>query len=264
LGIITYYQGSNEYGYFPGQNKILNSDGTFWRISIFPNVVDSSFFSFIVFFLNIYDWRNRNIAALLSSLYFFLFSGQRTLIVILLVIILFGLISSFIKFERRRFYYLFPYFIVISFIFITAASSLLLAIGNTGNSALNQYLFRSEDGFTNEEQVSTSLARVIIWQEHLSIYLNNPIFGLGTYNFQDVTKNFFNEQSLGTGSESFLTGLLSRIGVLIGFIVYFFHLLIDRAIKNRNKFLCQFVPKKKKKFLQLLPLRSTFIHRSKI
>jgi len=77
--------------------------------------------------------------------------------------------------------------------------------------------------------------RTWIWSEHLRLAAQNPIFGIGTFDFLSLSDfdPLFGDRS--RGSEAFLTGLYARVGLPALILVAAFVAAIVNSVKaNRH------------------------------
>lgn len=208
---ISFLLDRSIYAVLPG----FSHDGElWWRISLFPNVAPSAFFALIVLFVNLLRrggsmrWPCTGLAV-----YFLIFSGIRSGLVAALISGLYvGLVRmGMLKRPSAKITYL----VVALAVFVTSlfATQLLLLLPNFGSEGLNVYLFRSESGLKNEDDVAKSFYRAWLWTEHLRIASTNPVFGIGTFDFSAIANFDPIIGGEGTGSESFLTGLYARVGL---------------------------------------------------
>jgi hypothetical protein len=236
--VITYLIGSNVYGFIPGQAVTSREEGLGWRVSLFPNVPESAFFSLVIFLINLVCNRGRFRRFFLAlSLYFLVLSAVRTAIVALIFIAGFLLATKIVELKPRPFYKLLFVGIMLSFILLINIDLLIAVSVDLSNPVLNALLFRSEAGLQSSEEFSKVVYRGWLWRQHLSLFLDHPLFGVGTFKLGD----FVYESILGDhediGSESFLTSWIARVGLLIVPLLVFFKNLCGRAMETGNKYL---------------------------
>lgn len=83
-----------------------------------------------------------------------------------------------------------------------------------------------------EEQITLSIYRTLLWQEHFRIAQANPIFGIGTFDFTKLSEKLGH---LSIGSESFVTGTYARIGVpVLVFVAAFLSAVRTGLRRNRE------------------------------
>jgi len=211
LNSFLFLLGRTIYAVIPG----FSTGAEFWwRVSVFPSVATSAFFSLIVFFLNL---RHRDAylrkVCLLVSLYFVLFSGIRSALIAGILAGGYMLLvrAGLVKRTPAKVVYLFLAVIVlVSSLFLT---QLLLTIPSFSSEGLNMYLFRSAEGLQSQEDAARAIYRTWLWSEHLRIASQNPILGVGTFSFGSASSVDPLFSDLSNGSEAFLTGLYARVGV---------------------------------------------------
>jgi O-antigen ligase len=80
---------------------------------------------------------------------------------------------------------------------------------------VNQFLFHSEQGVQGAKGLSETVYRGWLWAQHISIFVQHPLFGIGSYDLNNlVDDRILGNQHDYAGTESLLTGLLSRVGLL--------------------------------------------------
>lgn len=193
----------------------FSNDPLWWRISLFPRVPTSGYFALIILFVNLLDRSAplRRLCVVLAA-YFLVFSGIRSAILaaaLALAYLAFARLGWFRKAWSKT------AFLAMSIAALTAslfANQLFLLIPNLGSEALTAFLLRTSDGFSTEEEAARAIYRTFVWSEHLRLASLNPIFGIGTFDFASLsTFNPVFEDVPSSGSESFLTALLARVGV---------------------------------------------------
>lgn len=237
--VISYHMGVNEFGYIPnfqGLSSIVRG-GVGWRISLFPLVPESGFFALLIIMVNYYlnTSRSRYVFYILG-LYFLVFSASRTSLVIFAFFISFILITKFFPFRQRTLYSILNPVMIIFFIALLSFKSILLLMKDTKIDFLNEYLFRSEEGISEEIRVEDVATRNWIWAQHFKIYMNSPVFGVGTFNFNDYKDDNGKVYHQSSGSESFITALLARIGLPALLVVYLLFHIQGESTRKRNPF----------------------------
>jgi hypothetical protein len=235
--IVSYHTGTNPFGYIPDFGDIGNfaSGSVGWRISLFPLVTESSFFALVVIVANYY--LNPSASRYFYyglGLYFLAFSGSRTSLIIFLFFIAFVLINRLFHFHTRPLYIWLSPLMITLFIFLLSFKSLLLLVKDTRIGFLNEFIFRSEKGLSEKTSVQDVATRTWIWSQHFKIYAKNPVFGVGTFDFNDYKDDTTKAYQQSTGSESFLTGLLARVGLAALLIVFLIFIIQSEAMRNEN------------------------------
>lgn len=236
--VISFHVGANEFGYIPNFANMgsLLSGSVGWRISLFPLVTESGFFALLIIIGNYYLNNNSSkYPFIVLGLYFLIFSGSRTSLIIFAFFIIFILLNKFFKFRNISLYRYLNTAFVVFFILTLSLSSLLLVFKDMKSEFLNEYVFRTNEGL-QESEVKDVSTRYWIWEQHFKIYSQNPLIGVGTFDYNlykgPVTKSY--QQS--NGSESFLTGLLARVGLLALFIILIIYEIQRKALMERNRF----------------------------
>lgn len=224
---LSFLSGRSIYAVLPG----FSADGDlWWRISLFPHIATSAFFSIIVLFMNVLHREGvLRKTCLMLAIYFLLLSGLRSALAagllasLYLVLARAGLLSR----PSAKLVYLAASMAV--FIGSLFATQLLLMLPDLGSETLNTYVFRSEVGLENEADVAKSVYRTWLWVEHLRIASENPVFGIGTFDFAALADYDPVVGEWGIGSESFLTGLYARVGLPMLLLVAAFIAAIVRG-----------------------------------
>lgn len=232
LSLVTYLGGSNIYGVVPG----LGLDEALpWRISLFPLVPESAFFSAIVLCLNLQDRRlPMGRTCIVLAAYFLLFSGLRSALIgtVLALGFHFAVSHGLVRRPKRQMLLFFAALLL--FTGSMLMSQLLTLVPSIGNESVNVYLFRTESGVETGDELARTVYRTWLWSEHLRLAAENPLLGIGTNSFVDLA-DAPAELVLGSGSESFLTGLYARVGVASLLLVAFFVALLARQLRARHE-----------------------------
>lgn len=222
--------GASKYGIFPGQSEFDP------RISLFPyNVTPSWLMALIVIGMNYFYNRTPLLKwlAIATAGYFLAFSGSRSSLIILFVCAAFIAASKIVAFKHRPFYKLFIPIVTLLFIVALNSEGILLFLVSIDSPLVSSFLFRS-GGANTAEDATTSIFRTLIWAEHLNLFLSNPFVGQGTFVFADIaTAAEIGEGN--TGSESFLTGLFARTGLMAVLFVYFIYALAADASRRQDR-----------------------------
>lgn len=229
LSALTFMVGVNGYGIVPGYSY---DEFLPWRISLFPVVPESAYFSALVLLLNLVvkDLPLRRMCLLLS-IYFLVFSGLRS------TLFAAGLVMSYLIAVRLSLLrtpstkLVFMGLALLIFVGSLLMSQLLTLLPGIEAQFLNVYLFRLEEGIQSPEDVMRTVYRTWLWSEHFRIAEADPIFGIGTFDFSELADPDPGLPSVGTGSESFLTGLYARVGLPVLLLVVFVVLCICRGAR---------------------------------
>jgi hypothetical protein len=229
-GIVFHLAGWSDYGWWPGQYVDGLDSGLGFRVSLFPLVPESAFFALVVVLCN--QVAGRGTARwfwVAAGLYYLVFSGLRT------ALIAFVLCEAYLwaTANHRR---LSPWqrvaLLVLAlavFIVVVAGSDVVLLVPGLAESPLGSYLLRSAADDLSAESLAQSVYRSWLWAQHLSIFASSPLTGIGTYEFMSVATEALIEDHDGTGSESFVTAWLSRVGLCFVPALVFFGRLFRRA-----------------------------------
>jgi len=235
LCIPLYYSGYSYFGFLPGQGGFSNDPFLSGRISMFPNVTVSLYFSFIVFFVNYFfnDNNYQKIIIFIFSLYFIYFGISRTVMLGLLFILLFSFIFRMYPLRKNFFYQLFLPFllIVVPIILVSFIEDIVSFFISLNNDFISQHFLR---GYSSVEKVLDDIARTNIWSEHIRLFKEYP-WGLSTGEIA-----LYSDKSLHLsdgGSESFLTKILVRFGFSAFFFYLFILSLLQRAIDTSNEYM---------------------------
>jgi len=211
LGAAAYSLGISIYSVLPGYSL----DGElWWRVSLFPQVAPSAYFALIVLFVNMMDREAPGRRWLIPlAMYFLVFSGLRS------ALFAAGLGGGYqflvgrgmLKTTHGRMTYVFG--ALLAFVVFLLSSQLFLLIPSLGNETANVYLFRSAGGLQSSADAVRTIYRTWIWSEHLRLAAQNPLFGIGTFDFLALSNINPILDATSRGSESFLTGLYARVGL---------------------------------------------------
>ncbi len=228
LSIFCFYTRFSIYGFLPGQSTTTNSiEILAGRVSLFPNVSTSIYFSFLVFLLNLFFNNSKSkYFYILLSLYFIYFGISRTVILLIIFVILLITFKNFFSF-KSIFFKIMP--IIIIFLILLAiiySENILNLFFNSKSEFIHNYILH---GMNSIDQLYSINFRFIIWKTHLHIFISHP-FGISAEYFD---KLFYNLTNVANGSESFLTGLLAHYGyATILFYLFLFSILIESFKKN--------------------------------
>ena len=240
LSIPLYYSGYSSYGFLPGQGGFSYDLFLSGRISMFPNVTVSLYFSFIIFFINYFFNKNfiQKLIVSLLALYFIYFGISRTLMIGLLFILFFTFLFKIYPLKKNLFYQIVLPFILIflPIIVVSFINEIISFLINLHSDFISEYFLR---GYNSVDKVLDDIARTRIWSEHIRLFKEFP-WGLSIEQIE-----LFSDKSLhlsdGGGSESFLTRILVRFGFgAIFFYLYIFSLL-KKALDTRNEYIYIFV-----------------------
>jgi hypothetical protein len=235
LSVPLYYSGYSYYGFLPGQGGFSHDAFLSGRISMFPNVTVSIYFSFIIFFINYFFNENhfQKIFIFILSLYFIYFGISRTVMLGLLFILFFSFLFKIYPLRKNIFYQVFLPFmlIIVPIILVSFIEEIIAFFISLDNDFISQYFLR---GYSSVEKVLDDIARTNIWSEHIRLFTEHP-WGLSTAEIELYANKSLHLSD--GGSESFLTKILVRFGFSAFFFYLFILSLLQEATKNSNQYM---------------------------
>lgn len=233
--VVLTYDSSSLYGYLPGQTTINLHNGLWWRISIWKYITPpySAAFCLIVLVVNLLiskSWIRFVIIPI--CLYFIVLSASRTSYIIFIAIIFIIFLTRRYDFRSSILYYVIPFllaFLLFAFQFLSDAITLL----NFQNQFFQSAILRSTE-YTDGTQTLSS--RLLIIAEHIRIMSEAPafgFFGVGSSIFESTAWTV-NGGFLGGSSDSYITHLAARDGILVVFLVIAFIQFIRLSCRERN------------------------------
>jgi hypothetical protein len=235
LSVPLYYSGYSYYGFLPGQGGFSHDAFLSGRISMFPNVTVSIYFSFIIFLINYFFNENRfqKIFIFIFSLYFIYFGISRTVMLGLLFILFFSFLFKIYPLRKNIFYQVFLPFmlIIVPIILVFFIEEIIAFFISLDNDFISQYFLR---GYSSVEKVLDDIARTNIWSEHIRLFKEHP-WGLSTAEIELYSNK--NLHLSDGGSESFLTKILVRFGFSAFFFYLFILSLLQESTKNSNQYM---------------------------
>ena len=195
-----------------------------WRISILPHVATGGFFALYVLLLNSLNRQAflRKICIALA-LYFVLFTGIRT--VVLSGLIVAGYLAA-CYFDLLRSNWAKAISIAAALalvILFVYKSNVLLEITGLRSGVTQEYLVRDDNpyGFVDPEGRPFTVAiRAWMSERQLELAMRNPLIGVGTYDLAMMQTGYELFDNMVSGSETYLTGLLGRIGAMALLLLY--------------------------------------------
>jgi hypothetical protein len=211
LSIGLFFSGRSIYAVVPG----MSVGRELWRVSLFPFIAPSAYFALVVFLMNVVrrDGLLRRTTLLLSA-YFLIFSQTRSAWMaggFALALVLAGRFG-WLRSARARVWYVVG--ATVAFVLSLVAGPLLAFVPALSSGWIGRYVFRLSGGNASPEEISASIFRTWIWTEHGRLFWSQPLVGVGTFDFMASARFdplFLQETS---GSESFLTGIFARVGLL--------------------------------------------------
>ena len=244
---VFYALGWSEYGLLPGQYSAGEDRGITWRVSLFPFVPESGFFAAIVLLANQILGRGMpRVAYCLAALYFLAFSGVRSALLGWLLCLAFVALdqrtngtNGATRHPRvgRRLALIAGLLMV--FVAIVLSSTALQFFPELVQGAFGNYLFHHTTPTSyNADSISQSVYRGWLWLQHIEIFLSSPLTGVGSYEFLSLVSEPLILGHMGTGSESFFTQWLSRVGLCVVPFFFFLAVVAARAAKRPSPQAC--------------------------
>lgn len=227
-GGVWFVLGWSDYGLLPGQYVDGVDRGIQWRVSLFPFVPESGFLALIVFLVN--QTRRKGLARLVfcaAALYFVIFSGMRSAIVALALSQIYLVLSRARRgpvFRMTQIFALLALFAVSILI-----SSAVAVMPSLPGGAIGNFLFRTESLVDSEDALSQSIYRGWLWVQHLNLFASSPLTGIGTFDFSSVVREELVTGKEDSGSESFVTAWLARLGLCFAPFLAYLGTLARRA-----------------------------------
>lgn len=228
VGGIWFLLGLSDYGLLPGQYSEGADRGIEWRVSLFPFVPESGFLALVVLLANQVHGRGwSRICVCTLALYFVVFSGMRSALVALLLCEIYVALNGKRCSTKARTAQL--VFLIVTFAGAIVASYAAPFLPTLPGGVIGNYLFRTETFGDSDAALSQTVYRAWLWLQHLELFLSSPLTGIGTFEFSSVVKESLIEGKDDSGSESFITSWLARLGLcFVPFLVYLW-LLVRRA-----------------------------------
>jgi len=225
-GALFHAAGLSEYGILPGQYAEGADRGITWRVSLFPYVPESGFFALVVLLCNqlcgrgFSRWSFSAVAA-----YFLVFSGMRSALICLLLCVGLLMIDRQLRTRFGQDRSLWRGFAAVMatamFVTMMLSSAVLQLLPQLAQGPIGSYLFRADSANVDVESIQQSVYRGWLWLQHLQVFLSSPWIGVGSYEFVSIVDNSMMAGESDTGTESFLTLWLSRVGLcFLPFLVF--------------------------------------------
>ena len=222
LSVPLYHFGISDYGYIPGLSKTnLQFEFLAGRISMFPTVSLSIYFSLFVFFNNLFlNTRKSKYVFLIISFYFIFYGVSRTSLVVIPIGTILYLLNKYLNLNSIFFsaLFIFVFFITVSILLVPEL--IINSLMGFNIKFINEIFFHNT---TNSIDALESFSRYQIWTEHIRLFIENP-FG----NLSNNTKLFNPNLVSNGGTESFITKILYQYGVG----AFFFYVFIIRYFKE--------------------------------
>lgn len=206
------------WSYFPVVPSFASLGTLSWRVSVLPLISAGGFFALIVLFANIFYTSGRfRMVCLVAGGYFLLFSGMRTAIFAALLTGAYTLArrSGFLQGTGQRVAF---FGAAVAFFTLSIFSSEQLQnLPILSNDFIRSLVVRQDNpyGIALGGEVFSAAIRSWMIGVHLEWGMSSPIIGIGTFDFQMMQSGYGQFDNLTTGSETYLTGLFARIGLLM-------------------------------------------------
>lgn len=225
---LLYYSGFSIYGFIPGQSSFSNLEALAGRVSLFPNVSISIYFSFMVFLLNAFFNKSKSkLFFMLLSFYFIYFGVSRTILIAFIIILFLYIISKIYKMDSKMYKIISIFLIGIPFLLIINIEHIIGFLLNSNNNFIMNYVFR---GYNDFDEIMIDMARVNIWSEHTRLFFIHP-FGLSV---NDMERYIDRDLIGGAGNESFFTRMLVQYGISAIFIFIYLFSLLKKSIIQKD------------------------------
>jgi hypothetical protein len=232
----------NQWGILPGTTTAAGE--AVWRVSFFPNIAYTGFFSLVVTMLALVDRRVahplRNVA-LTVAFYFVLFSFVRTALVGLITFIILLYIYRRRANPGRMFWSALglAVFVNLAIAYSPAAFAVL-----QNNPVVSRLFLRGEAGLS-EYEIWQQLYRPYVWGQHFNQFLTSPfLMGWGSTEFNTL-KTFDLIQGIddsSTGDISLPTKLIAQYGLVSVILFGWWVRLLATAAKRGDSLMCACFP----------------------
>lgn len=221
LNELFYRIGLSPYSVIPGWGDLQLLS---WRVSILPHVATGGFFAVYVLLLNGLNrdaFLRRTCIAL--ALYFVLFTGIRTVVISGLVAgaYLAACYFDLLRSDRAKAIALAVALGLV--VLLVYKSNVILEITGLRSGITQQYLVRDDNpyGFVDPEGRPFTVAiRAWMSERQLELAMRNPLVGVGTYDLAMMQSGYELFDNMVSGSETYLTGMLGRIGAMGLLLLY--------------------------------------------
>ncbi len=228
----------NHWSVFPG--TILQGN-SMWRVSFFPNIANTAFFSLFIFMVCTKDRETykRNKFVVWVSLYFIIFSFVRTANISLALYLLLSFLFKKIENNKLLFIYSILAAIIVN---IVIAYSVNLIHMLQSLPIIDKFLLRGEHTLTHKD-IYIQLYRPWVWGQQWHIFTNSSfLMGEGVYDFSQLTASDINGPEARDDSVSLLLGMLAQYGLPT---LLFYYYLLKNHYKNAmalDKWSCTIFP----------------------
>ncbi len=230
--VVTYHLGINQFGYLPWQEAANPTFAGISRVSLFPYLSDSAFFSVLILIAAVI-LRRGYLLLIVPSGYFVYFSYSRTALVLLAAVAL----SEFLSRIRLRGSANFIVIVVFTIVAVGFADRIVptaIAVEKYafGTSILEARLTRrsvvpidsagnvvSAELWANHKDAKDPHlgGRAALWRDHLAAFASSPLIGVGRQGAINAIEKTAIDSST-SGTESFFTRILAEVGIVAVFI----------------------------------------------
>ncbi|MCG9026052.1 O-antigen ligase family protein [Laribacter hongkongensis] len=246
--VASYHLGLNDFGYFPWQERGCTFEGIF-RVSLYPNLPDSAFFSLIVLLVSLYYRSKLSVLVIPLAAYFAYFSYSRTALMVIAIVVIVELLVR-LRVSPNISFMLITTVLVSTVLFAGTVTSLLSfteqrltalmkgatstlasasiskqsspkenpssnaeSAGNSAPSYVEQLLTRQECAKSAGLNNPSLSGRANLWRDHLVAFGSSPFTGAGR---EGTASRLTQESSFSSrsGSESFFTRILAEFGIV--------------------------------------------------
>lgn len=231
-GVLTTWTGQNPFGYVPDFTRSTAGGDPGWRISMFPFVPESAFFALVVAVVNFWEGRGATrLVAVALGLYYLAFSGIRSAMICGVFAAAIGVAARRVPLRDILFYRVAGMGLALALILGVSSGAVVAWLAGFEIAWLNHLMFRGED--PRLARIADALARVEIWRQHWLLFLQNPMFGIGTFDFAELNTSAIPTVQVASGAESGFTTWLARVGVPALLLVLFLYVLHLEALYRR-------------------------------
>jgi hypothetical protein len=237
---IWLFSDVNQWGLLPGTTTAVGE--AVWRVSFFPNVAYTGFFSMLLFMVAARDPRlfSRFGWVIVSvAIYFVLFSFVRAAVVGLLT---FVLLAWIYRKNRSPSFLFWASMGMALFVNLAIAYSPAIFLAAQENAVISRLFLRGESGLT-EYEIWQQLYRPYVWGEHLRQFVTSPwLMGWGTTDFNMLKSEALVIGQQQSGEISLPTRLLAQYGLPGLLLVVYFVFRLVKLAKAHDAWGCACFP----------------------
>ena len=230
----------NQWGLLPGTTTAVGE--AVWRVSFFPNVAYTGFFSMLVIMVAARDPRlfSRFGWVIISvAVYFVIFSFVRAAVVGLFT---FVLLAWLYRHNRSPSFLFWASLGMALFVNLGIAYSPAIFLAIQENPLISRLFLRGESGLS-EYEIWQQLYRPYVWGEHIRQFLTSPwLMGWGTTDFNMLKSEALVIGQQQSGDISLPTRLLAQYGLPGLLLVVYFVVRLVKLAKARDAWGCACFP----------------------